>query len=89
MIGIETWRLRSRRRSPREGRDIEDVVEVPVGDDDPPDALLVPAVMGERMAQETSAADESSVEQVEPGSIAQDMKFTQGREPARHHPACW
>ena len=64
VLGVETGR-----RNPRAGLacncgHVEDVVEVPVGDDDTTNALALPAASAKRVSQKKSATDESSVEQI-------------------------
>ena len=53
---------------------VEDVVEVPVGDDDAPNALMVPAALAQRPAQKEAAADKSAIEHIQPGRVSKDVK---------------
>jgi hypothetical protein len=54
--------------------DIEYMVEMPVGDDDPANAFVLPTAPAKCAMQKESSADESRVEQIESRSISKDVK---------------
>ena len=53
---------------------VEDVVEVPVGDDDAANGFVLPAASAKCPAQKEAPADESGIEQIQPGSVSKDVK---------------
>ena len=53
---------------------VEDLVEVPVGDDDAANGLVLPAASAKCPVQKEAPADESGIEQIQPGCVSKDVK---------------
>lgn len=65
-------------RGRRDRRDVVNVIEVAVGEQDSADRETGPAAPVERATQGTDAADEAGVDQVEFVAVTQDMKANPG-----------
>lgn len=67
---------------PREGGGVGDVVEVPVGQEDPPDREVVPPPGGEGAVECSSGSKKSGVDESQRVLVAKDVKRdTEGRHP--------
>jgi hypothetical protein len=53
---------------------IQDVIEVAMGNDDPDDALAIPSSLHQCAAQNVTTSDESTVEEVESFRVTQDVE---------------
>ena len=62
----------------RNRRDIENVVEVPVGDDDATNQLVLPAAPAKGAMQKETSANESSIEQIKPRCVSKDVEVDRG-----------
>ena len=78
MVGIETRRGDPGAGLTRNRGNVEDVVEMPVGDDDAANGLSLPAAPAKSAAQEQAPADESGIEQIQAGCVAEDIEVDRG-----------
>ncbi len=80
VVGIESRSGNPRASFLREGRDIQNVIEMTVREDDAFDGLLVPTALMQGASQKRDATDEPSINEVEARIIAEHMEI-QGRRP--------
>jgi len=83
MTGIVV-RVQARRGDPRarfagDCRYMQDVVQMSVGNDDAPDGHRVPATPPKRSPQKETPSDKSCVQQIEPGTVPEDVEVESWR----------
>ena len=79
MVGIETRAGDPGASLARKRSNIEDVVEVPMGDDDATNGVTLPTAPAKRPMQQEAAADESAIEYVQTGGVPQDVEVERRR----------
>lgn len=79
MIGIEPRGGDPGTELACDGGHVEDVVEMPVGDDNTPNWIVVPTAFAKGPAQDGATADKAGIEQIQPGRVFQDVEINDRR----------
>lgn len=75
VVCVETWGGNPSTGFTGDRGHVEDVVEMPVGDDDSANGFALPAALAECALQKEAPADESRVDQIQPGCVSKDVKI--------------
>lgn len=59
----------------RDLRHVEDMIEMPVGDDDPANGFTIPPAAAESFSQEETASEKSGIEQIQTRRVFQHVKI--------------
>ena len=79
VVGIETRGGNPSAALACDGRHVEDVVEMSVGDDNAPNGIALPTASPECALQKESPADKSGIEQIQPGCVTKDVEVERWR----------
>jgi hypothetical protein len=73
MVGVEARSGDPGASLPGNGGDVEDMVKVPVSNDDAANRLVLPAPLPKGTTQKETSADESGIEQIQSGCVSKDI----------------